>query len=282
MYDYTLRIDDILPPGQAVHLIRTTLGKRRPKGLHTHDFFELIWVQNGRMRHHLSEGREDLAEGDLLFVASEHGHALQALEDHTLIVSTLFRAGLIQSIGARHAGLTGRYFWSGGPVPDRNRRNAAALADLNHAALALERGPRGPLAAEAFLLPLIDRLLAETPDLPDDAPLWLREACAAAHRPEVFRDGAAGFVRAAGKAHAHVSRTAQAVLGQSPTDYINDRRMDHAERRLIGSDDTLKEIAEDCGIPNLSHFHKLFRARFGTTPQRYRAARQKSLVQPDR
>ena len=49
---------------------------------------------------------------------------------------------------------------------------------------------------------------------------------------------------------------------------------------LTGTADPLAEIAADCGIPNLSHFHKLFRAAFGETPQSYRRTRQRDLIQP--
>ncbi|MFN6093582.1 MAG: AraC family transcriptional regulator [Verrucomicrobiota bacterium] len=29
-------------------------------------------------------------------------------------------------------------------------------------------------------------------------------------------------------------------------------------------------MADECGLPNMAHFYKLFAARFGTTPRRYR------------
>ena len=69
-------------------------------------------------------------------------------------------------------------------------------------------------------------------------------------------------------------------MGQSPSDYVNAQRMAFAARRLAGTSDTLSEIAADCGIPNLSHFHKLFLTTHGETPQRYRRARQRALIQP--
>lgn len=69
-------------------------------------------------------------------------------------------------------------------------------------------------------------------------------------------------------------------MGVTPSDYINTQRMDHAARRLTGTSDSLTEIAAECGIPNLSHFHKLFLAAYGVTPQRYRRARQRALIQP--
>jgi AraC family cel operon transcriptional repressor len=56
--------------------------------------------------------------------------------------------------------------------------------------------------------------------------------------------------------------------------------MDHAARLLTGSNDSLAEIAIDCGIPNLSHFHKLFLSHHGQTPANYRKSLQRNAVQP--
>ena len=278
MDDLTLSADTILEPGAACLLTRATLARKRPRQLHGHDFHELLWVQNGRARHHLPEGRGMLEEGDVAFLRPGDRHGLQALAEETMVVSVTLRPSVIDGIGARHEGLAGRWFWSGAAAPEVARRDPARLAELNRAALRLERAEPTALEVEAFLMPL----LAALGDGREDgaAPDWLIAACAAARDPQVFRAGAAGFVRAAGKAHPHVSRMARRYLGQSPSDYVNARRMDFAARRLRRSGDSLAEIAGACGIGNLSHFHRLFRGRYGETPQRYRRAVQRDVVQP--
>ncbi|SDE33309.1 AraC family transcriptional regulator [Limimaricola pyoseonensis] len=274
----TLRHAEILAPGAVAALTRAQLGPQRPVP-HGHDFHELLWVQNGRVRHHLPEGREDLAEGDLVFVAPGQVHGLQGRGADALVVSVTLHPDFVAAFGQRHPELAGRYFWSEtGPL--RLSRDSRQMAEINRAALRLERGRRDALGAEAFLAPLLCGLMEETVTLPEGAPGWLAAACAGARAPAVFRDGAAGFARLAGRAHPHVSRTIRRWLDMSPSDWVNAQRMDYAARRLVSSGDSLAEIAEECGIPNLSHFHKLFRAAHGETPQRYRRARQRDVVQP--
>ena len=273
---------DIIPKGAAYHLTRATLDTRRPRVFHAHDFFELLWVQNGTVRHHLPLGRADLNEGDMLFVRPDHAHALQGRGEEALVVSISLSPDMIADLGQRHSALRGRFFWADSPAPVLQHRDMRQLATVNAAALRLERAQPSVFEAEAFLLPLLTSLLDGAPDIPGGAPQWLADACASAQDPAVFRHGAAGFVAAAGRAHPHVSRTARAHLGQSPSEYINAIRMDYAARRLSGTADTLSEIATDCGIPNLSHFHKLFLAHHGQTPQRYRRARQRDVLQPTR
>ena len=280
MADHILLARDILAPDTQVHLARARLDVNRPVGLHTHDFYELLWVQNGKLRHHLAAGHQDWAEGTLLFIRPGDSHALQGRSDEAFVVSITLHADLIGAIAARHPALPGRLFWATTPDPVILHRDSHQMATLNQAALVLERSRRDALAAEAFLLPLCHELTDGPVGLPADAPDWLVAACAAARDPRVFVNGAAGFARIAGRAHPHVSRTMRRFLGQSPSDYINTQRMGFAARRLSGSGDTLAEIAAECGIPNLSHFHKLFRAHHGLTPSHYRRQFQKTVVQP--
>lgn len=275
----TLKFDSVTDPGDAFYIVRSSLEKSRPRGLHNHDFYELIWVQTGTIRHHMADFSEDLNAGDVIFIRPSDIHALQGRGDDPAAVSVLFDATLIERFGNRH-GLS-KLFWNSSSRPDRFHRDAPALAQLNRAADRLEQADRTTLEAEAFLTPLVVSLMDRGEPLPDDAPKWLRAACNAARDPEVFRDGAAGLVRVAGRAHPHVSRTMRRYLDQSPSDYVNAIRMDYAARQLTGTPDSLAEIAQECGIPNLSHFHKLFRARYNVTPHRYRKAHQRDIVQPE-
>lgn len=279
MTKLTLTCADTFSPDDAFVLSRAELDTRRPPDLHTQDFHELLWVQNGKVRLHTPTGKRDLSEGDLLFISPGQPHGLQGRGEAAIVVSLAIRPGVIKAIGKRHEDLKGVAFWAG-KDPHLTHRDIRQLAELNQAALKLERSPRRKLYLEAFLLPLLVALDRTPEGMGPGAPDWLITACSAAQKPEVYHDGAAGFVAVTGRAHPHVSRTMRRFLGQTPSDYINRIRMDHAARQLAGTSDPLAEIAADCGLPNLSHFHKLFLETHGETPQRYRRARQRSLIQP--
>lgn len=277
MTNITLHHRDILPPGTAVHLTRAALTPMRPKTLHDHDFTELFWVQNGTVRHHLPDGVQSLSEGALVLLRPGQTHAVQGKGDAALVVSLALHPDLVADLDRRVPTLP---FWTAPHGPATIRRDMRQLAALNHAAVQLDQSPRDTLAAEAFLLPLLSDLAARQTALPDDAPDWLASACAAAHTPEVFRDGPAGFVALTGQSHPHVSRAMRRYLGQTPTDYINNIRMTHTARALTTDNEPLSVIAAEIGLPNLSHFHKLFRAHYGMTPLHYRQQFQRDVVQP--
>lgn len=276
----SLSASDIFAANEAFVLSRADLDNRRPRDLHVQDFYEMIWVQNGQVRLHTDSTPRDLTEGHLVFVAPDQRHAIQGRGEAALVVSLAIRPGVVRALGNRHEDLTGFAFWSGGSTPFVTHRDMRQLADLNAAALRLERSPRDKLYLEAFLLPLLTALDRPPEQMADGAPDWLIAACAAARDPALFQKGAAGFVDHCGRAHPHVSRTMRRYMGQTPVAYITGLRMAYAARRLTGTADSLTEIAADCGLPNLSHFHKTFFAAFGETPQKYRKARQRDLVQP--
>lgn len=272
-----LRYADILKDGTKIRLTRATLAPTRPRKLHDHDFYELFWVQNGKVRHHLPDRTDTLSEGDMVFLRPGQEHALQGRGEHALVVSLCIHPETVKSLVKRHPSVKGHLFWStGGPV--QTQRDIRQLATINHSAVQLENSRCDTLAAEAFLLPLCADLTAVA--FADDVPAWLASACAAAKSPDVFREGSAGLVAVAGKAHPHVSRMMRKHLGQTPSDYVNHIRMAHAARALTTDNEAISEIASDCGIPNMSHFHKLFRATHGLTPLQYRQKFQRQVVQP--
>ena len=274
-----LNYRNILPAGAVVHITRAALSPARPRQLHGHNFTELFWVQNGTVRHHVPDGRETLEEGDLITIAPGQRHGLQGRGEHALVVSLCLHPHLIESLVSRHGDAAARVL-----TPQdrfRARRDIRQMAALNQSALQLERSDLGSLAAEAFLLPLLSDIASSDMALPQNTPVWLRDACRAARDPSVYRGGAGAFADSTGKAHAHVSRSMQRFLDTTPSDFINDIRMERAARMLISDTEPLSRIAADVGAPNLSHFHKLFRRRFGTTPLKYRQKYQRHVVQPD-
>ncbi|MEM8537327.1 MAG: helix-turn-helix domain-containing protein [Pseudomonadota bacterium] len=275
----TLKHRDILRNGAKVHLTRALLQARRPKVLHGHDFYELVWVQNGRVRHHLPTGPRDLTEGDAAFLRPGQTHGLQGRGDDALVVSVSMHPDVISTMPERHPRLAGHLFWTDGP-PEHAHRDIRQLAALNQAAVALEKSKHDTLSTEAFLLPLCAELIVEA--FPPSVPKWLAAACLAAHDPAVFREGSAGLVAYTGKAHAHVSRSMRKYLGVTPSAYVNDLRAAFAARALATDTIPVNVVAQEVGVPNMSHFHKLFRAAYGMTPLQYRQHFQREIVQPTR
>ncbi len=60
------------------------------------------------------------------------------------------------------------------------------------------------------------------------------------------------------------------VMGMSFTDYVNFRKIKHAERILLTQDHSVSYVGELIGMPNMAHFYKTFRKFNACSPNEYR------------
>ena len=67
-----------------------------------------------------------------------------------------------------------------------------------------------------------------------------------------------------------LSRLIRRRTGKNFTELLQEKRLSQAAWLLRNSDRRIDEIAQAVGYENLSFFHRLFSARFGCSPRRYR------------
>lgn len=274
-------IDDYLQPGEAFHVAHKELDRRPPPALHYHDYFELMLVEHGRTVHWINGARETLGAGDLVFIRPADAHGFMADSDRGCrILNVMFGADSAAFLLGRYAeAFAGRFFWRRAAAPLTLRLTGALFDRAVDMTLSLRGMARSRLRIETYLLSMMTTALDGHTNIDPSAPQWLIDACEAARRPEVFRKGAAGFVEAAGRGREHVCRQARRHLGATPTQYVNRIRIRHAAKLLAGSSMRLDQIAGECGVTNQSHFHKLFRDAYGTTPSAYRRRRRRDPLQ---
>lgn len=59
------------------------------------------------------------------------------------------------------------------------------------------------------------------------------------------------------------------------TDYVNNKRMEHAIHLLNTTDKLINVISYECGIQDTNYFIKLFKRYTGLTPTKYREQQRK-------
>lgn len=64
-----------------------------------------------------------------------------------------------------------------------------------------------------------------------------------------------------------------------PHKWFIKQRLMHARLLLISSSKSISEIGNECNFPNTSHFIKLFKKEFGSTPAAYRTAHKESSME---
>ncbi len=68
----------------------------------------------------------------------------------------------------------------------------------------------------------------------------------------------------------HFVRLFRARVGQTPAQYVLERRLTAAAERLVFTDTSIERIADDCGFPDRFYFSRMFRRRMGLPPAAYR------------
>lgn len=80
------------------------------------------------------------------------------------------------------------------------------------------------------------------------------------------------LAKLSGRSLASFKRDFQQLYNSSPKKWINDRRLEHARLLLQHSHKNVSEVAMECGFDNIPHFIKIFRQKFGCTPNSIRSA----------
>lgn len=158
---------------------------------------------------------------------------------------------------------------------DVDRRLAPPAAVSLARRIAAELLEPDPIAAEA-----IDALVLEllgdlrTGDALGRDRRWLRDLRDALDAGLRDPRDVGHLAAASGRSREHVQRGFHRAFGISPGAYVHARRLDQAARMLGGDAPSIAAVATECGFSDQSHLTRLFRARFGVTPARYRLSRR--------
>ena len=134
--------------------------------------------------------------------------------------------------------------------------------------------PRNELREK--LSALCDQLEPKAPGEsdPSRSPFYLwAETYIAAHYPEnISLEQAADGL---GQSPYYFSRLFKQEFGRNFIDYLTDYRLSRAERLLLETGMSAREIGEAVGYPDPTYFTKVFKRNRGTTPTSFRQNRQK-------
>lgn len=263
---------------EAFHFARKHLAKRFPEKAHRHDFYEVFLIENGRTQHWINGETQTLEPGQLMFLRPDDCHAFKA--DKTLgcqIINVMFRTETADHLLNRYGDtIAGRYFAARDHLPEMHNLGPARFERAVNVAQQLKTAHRTLARIEEYLLTLINRVADVSSQSDARAPHWFVRACSAAQSPDVFQGGAAAFIAACGRSHEHVCRTMHQRLGLTPTQYVNQIRVQHAAHLLRSDDVSIEDLARQCGFENTGYFYRLFRDNYGTTPRRYRLLHQRN------
>jgi AraC-like DNA-binding protein/mannose-6-phosphate isomerase-like protein (cupin superfamily) len=88
--------------------------------------------------------------------------------------------------------------------------------------------------------------------------------------------------RAVGRSASHLTATVRKATGMTVLEWITERRMAEARRRLRETDEDIAIVAERVGYHDATYFIRLFRRAHQTTPRAFRVANRRAGSDHDR
>lgn len=76
----------------------------------------------------------------------------------------------------------------------------------------------------------------------------------------------------------HFSRSFKKYMGVTFTEYLNSVRLVHAYRELVYTDQSVLDIALDCGFPDIRAFNRCFKEFYHYAPAEYRKTLEKRSI----
>lgn len=246
--------------------------------LHSHDFMEILFVNSGGMSHRVNSERQHLTAGDICFLRPDdmHGFAPDGEFDKVEVVMLDFELELALSL-SEYLGNDQFLQQMTAPVlpacfklePSATTSLYARLLKLNTPSNTVQASSikLKVLLAELYTKFFVDEvnLLSES-----QVPEWFELLCTAMRKKENFIPGVKRMQEIAYRTPGHICKAFQKYLRKTPTDFVNELRINHAAWMLADTKTTILEIADELNFQSLSRFYALFRRTYGTSPAAYR------------
>jgi AraC family cel operon transcriptional repressor len=268
----TYTFDMFRTPDSPVHAAHTVF-RKSTTDFHSHkDFCEFFLVRKGSVIHHLNGKAHMLTSQSVAFIFAGDSHSIENESSSSIITNIAFPASFLEEL----LNLVGLDF-------KRNSNVVYQLENMDHhlwntlvskVNLFFLPGESFPYSSRCMLLySLLSTLLLEFSELKpvsDLIPPWLVKACKDMRKLENFTQGLAAFVRLSGKSQEHLTRQFKRYYHETPTEYINNLRLQEAEALLLNSSESVADICYKVGFNNMSYFSYLFKKKNGVSPQNYR------------
>lgn len=248
--------------------------------LHTHNFYEFFVVTSGSAFHLINNAVQTVKKGDLIFIrpSDTHCYDFYHSEDFT-IVNVGFSKRIFQKLYDFFD--TDHFFQSllNAPFPTsiplkeeellqvKNYMNSIGSLmnqpDINHA-INHARCCLAQIFADYFFT----NLNFDTNQSP--LPHWLNHTLIEMQKIDNLQVGFPRMLELSNCSKNHLCRVLKSKFNQTPTQYINDQRLNYSIYLLKQTQYEILEISDICGFHNISHFYHLFKSKFSCSPAKFR------------
>lgn len=232
--------------------------------LHSHDFFEIFIVLEGRFVHWFNGSMQLLEKGDMQLVKPFDIHSFEgASEKMSVLYNLAFSEEIYNKL--RHIIEMETYdYTSVVRLPSYQYKTLRSHIDLmrsdkisNYQCLLS--------VLQAYNFGLLSNAVRHC-DKSNNVHTWLKKSMNQMESLENLRIGLSRFVELTGKSQEHLSRTMKSCFGITATQWINEHRLEASKNLLITTNMPIIDILYEVGFESESYFYRLYKKHFGQTP----------------
>lgn len=253
--------------------------------MHAHDFFEIFLITKGTLYHLINGKRELLEAGTLCFIRPDDVHCYESDGSRPVeLLNLAFPQSLLKgmldylgdgldSIGLLHASMP--------PVKQIGAYQTELIRDKLHEITVVPSVSNKQIRAEIRVL-LADIFIScfsgRSDNAPVSVPSWLIDLANEMRSKDNFSEGLPRLYELSGKSPEHLTRMIKKWFGKTPTEWINEIRLQYAANMLAHTDEPIVSVCMDAGYENLSHFYHRFKDRYQCTPASFRKGNRKVAI----
>jgi len=262
----------------------THLTKADDEHIHTHEYFEIVYVINGQIKHICNNESMLFQKGHMALLRPGDVHTYKRDEHECVHRDIMIEGELFKNVCS---------FLRMGLYEDITESKQCLYcnvsdsqidyfeAQLGYICNTTDQNLDSPLS-EA--LPLINSTLATILSsfyIHQNAinqatyPAWLKEFLRRFTNLGYIQGGIDKLMENLSYDQSHVCRIFKKYTGQTITDHLNKMRLNCARTFLSNTNLSIEKIVEEIGLSNYSYFVKLFKKTYGITPIQYRLQAKK-------
>jgi len=280
MKTFRQREIDIIDPNTEMHYAILS-SFQNTKFPHSHDFFEFFLVIEGTQALNINDYSMTLGPGALVLIRPNDIHSRRYITPGyhiNIAFSATIANALFEYLGSGYPfrnlvrpDSPAPYITLNQSESERIKRRMKELYTISLTDSELQRTKLRTLIFEIFVH-YFSKCFQQHPA----AESWFEHLIYEMEKPANLSAGLPALLKISQKSHEYLCRVFKKYMNLTPTQYINDLRLNYAANFLIHSDLPVLDICMMAGYDNLSHFYHLFRKKYQMTPKQFRDAAHRS------
>ncbi|MBQ8533793.1 MAG: AraC family transcriptional regulator [Clostridia bacterium] len=245
--------------------------------LHDHDYYEIALLSKGRCIHYVNGTEFTLSPGTLIFMRDTDTHCFMPIDNKNYVLhnisfnKSVFEKLLIfldDSYELSHL-FNSKYPYSVTLTPIENEHLTKRI-ELFSCIPPTEINSEGKkllfkMITDYFLLKTDTEFNFQKPP-----PQWFIDMCTTMTLKENYQRGISIMPEISNKSPSYIAKAFQTYMNTTPTEFVNQLRLNYAERLLLHTNTSIIDICYSVGFNNESWFYKKFKERHNMTPFHYR------------